>query len=76
MPYRVIVTDPDGDVFHTCAESLANRESAGMSALRFLSRRNVRFGIAGMSFGRQVRDVPLGETVTHESGYVFRTEEV
>ena len=34
------------------------------------------FGIAGMQFGRTVRDAPLGESVTHEeSGYTFRTEE-
>lgn len=75
MPFRLIVTRPDQTEFQTDTDPLPNREATGTAALRALSGEGVRFGIAGMAFGRQVRDAGLGESVTHESGYSFRTEE-
>jgi hypothetical protein len=75
MTFRLIVTRPDQTEFLATTDPLPNREAAGMAALRALSGEGVRFGIAGMAFGREVRDAGIGESVTHESGYSFRTEE-
>ena len=75
MPYRLIVTRPDGSQTQTSADPLPDRGTVGMSALRFLAAQNIAFGGAGLTFGRQLRDAVLGETFTHESGYAFRIEE-
>ncbi|MEH0417829.1 hypothetical protein [Streptomyces sp. B21-083] len=75
MLYRLIVTRPNGSQAHSSTEPLPDREAVGMSALRVLADRNIAFGRAGLTFGRQLRDAELGETLTHESGYAFRTEE-
>lgn len=78
MSFRLIVTRPDRErsEFQATTDPLPNREAAGMAALRVLADAGVRFGIAGMQFGRTVRDAPLGESVTHEeSGYTFTTQE-
>lgn len=77
MSFRLIIACPDRDksVYQVNTAPLPNRDAVGVAALRALAAEGVRFGIAGLSFGRSVRDAPLGETVTHESGYGFRTEE-
>lgn len=75
MTFRLIVTRPDGSQTQTSADPLPGRGDVGMSALRFLAAQNVAFGSAGLAFGRRLRDAELGETLTHESGYAFRTEE-
>ena len=75
MTYRLIVTRPDGSQTQTSTDPLPDRGTVGMSALRFLAAQDIAFGGAGLAFGRELRDAPLGETLTHESGYGFRTEE-
>lgn len=75
MTYRLIVTRPDGTQTQTSADPLPDRGTVGMSALRFLAAQDIAFGRAGLDFGRQLRDAKLGETLTHDSGYAFRTEE-
>lgn len=76
MTYRVIVTRPNGAQEQSSTKPLPDREATGMSALRVLAAKNIKFGPEGVSFGRRVRDAAVGETVKHEpSGYSFRTEE-
>lgn len=75
MTYRLIVTRPNGSQTHSSADPLPDREAVGMSALHVLAAQNIAFGRNGLAFGRRLRDTPLGETVTHESGYAFRTEQ-
>lgn len=75
MNYRLIVTRPDGSQTHSGTDPLPDREAAGKSALRVLADQNIAFGRAGLAFGRELRDAALSETLTHESGYSFRTEE-
>ena len=75
MTYRLIVTRPDGSQTHSSADPLPDRDAVGMSALRVLADQNIAFGGAGLAFGRELRDAPLGATLTHESGYSFRTEQ-
>lgn len=75
MLYRLIVTCPDGTQTQTSADPLPDRGTVGMSALRFLAAQNITFGRAGLAFGRQLRDAELSVTLTHDSGYAFRTEE-
>ena len=75
MTYRLIVTRPDGSQTQTSTDPLPDLGTVGMSALRFLAAQDIAFGGAGLAFGRELRDAPLGETLTHESGYGFRTEE-
>ncbi|WP_033307348.1 hypothetical protein RFN58_06885 [Streptomyces iakyrus] len=74
MPYRLIVTRPNGSQAHSSAEPLPTRHAVALSALKVLAAQNVAFGRAGLAFGRQLREVPLGETLTH-AGYSFRTEQ-
>ncbi|MFB7461286.1 hypothetical protein [Streptomyces sp. NPDC056188] len=74
MTYRLVVTRPNGSQCHSSTEPLPSREAVGLSALRVLASQNIAFGRAGLTFGRQLRDAELGETLTHESGYAFRTE--
>lgn len=76
MTYRLIVTHPNGTQAHSTTDPLPDREATGMSALRALAAKNIKFGPEGIGFGRRVRDAAVGETVTHEpSGYTFRSEE-
>lgn len=75
MSYRLIVTRPNGSQAHSSTDPLPTREAVGMSALRVLADQNIAFGRAGLDFGRQIRDAELGETLTHDSGYAFRTEQ-
>ncbi|MEZ3180786.1 hypothetical protein KYY02_19460 [Streptomyces pimonensis] len=75
MSFRLIVTRPNGTQTQTSADPLPDRGTVGMSALRFLAAENVAFGSAGLAFGRELRDAPLGKTLTHDSGYTFRTEQ-
>lgn len=74
MTYRLIVTRPNGSQTQTSTDPLPDREAVGMSALRFLAAQDIAFGRAGLAFGRELRDAALGETLTHDSGYSFRTE--
>lgn len=75
MPYRLIVTRPNGSQAHSSVEPLQTRQAVALSALRVLADQNIAFGRAGLAFGRQLRDAELGETLTHSSGYAFRTEQ-
>ena len=75
MPFRLIVTRPDGSQAHSSTEPLLTRPAVALSALRILADQNIAFGRAGLAFGRQLRDAELGETLTHDSGYAFRTEQ-
>lgn len=75
MSFRLIVTSPNGSQAHSTTDPLATRDDVGMSALRVLADQNIAFGRAGLAFGRQLRDAELGETVIHDSGYDFRTEQ-
>ena len=76
MPFRLIVTRPDGSQFHSTTNPLPDREAVGMSALRVLANSGIAFGRAGLALGREIRDTELGETVTHQTtGYGFRTEQ-
>ena len=76
MPYRLVVTRPDGSQFQSTTEPLPDREAVGMSALRVLAASGVAFGRAGLQLGRDIRDADIGGTVTHtETGYGFRTED-
>lgn len=80
--FRLIVTCPDGTEVISDVSPLASRHDAGLDAMRILGREQP--GITtdrpaititqGKELGRQVRDAPLGEAVTHPSGYTFRTE--
>ncbi|MCX4606870.1 hypothetical protein OG402_41315 [Streptomyces anulatus] len=75
MPYRLVVTRPNGSQFQSTTEPLPDREAVGMSALRVLADARVAFGKGGLQLGRDVRDAALGETVTHaDSRFGFRTE--
>ena len=76
MPFRLIVIAPKGETYPATTDPLPNRDAVGMAALRVLAGEGIRFGIAGLSFGRSVASADLGAVVTHEeSGYSFRTEE-
>lgn len=75
MPFRLIVTRPNGSQAHSSTEPLETRHAVALSALRVLADKNIAFGRAGLAFGRQLRDAALGETLTHDSGYAFRTEQ-
>jgi hypothetical protein len=75
MSYRLIVTRPNGSQVHSSAEPLATRHAVALSALRILAGQNIAFGRAGLAFGCRLRDAALGETLTHDTGYAFRTEE-
>lgn len=75
MAFRLVVTRPNGTQTHSTTEPLPDRDAVGMSALRVLADQNIAFGGAGLAFGRELRDAPLGETLTHDSGYAFRVEE-
>ncbi|MGW1616365.1 hypothetical protein ACWCQZ_44355 [Streptomyces sp. NPDC002285] len=75
MPFRLIVTRPNGSQAHSSAEPLETRHAVALSALRVLAAQDIPFGRAGLAFGRELRDAALGETLTHSSGYSFRTEE-
>ena len=75
MPYRLIVTRPNGSQAHSSMEPLATRHAVALSALKVLAAQDIAFGRAGLEFGKQLRDAELGETLTHASGYAFRTEE-
>jgi hypothetical protein len=75
VPFRLIVTRPNGSQVHSSAEPLQTRHAVALSALRVLADQNIAFGRAGLALGRQLRDADLGETLSHESGYAFRTEE-
>ncbi|MFJ4926858.1 hypothetical protein [Streptomyces sp. NPDC088736] len=74
MPYRLIVTRPNGTQAHSSTEPLGTRHAVALSALKVLAAQNIAFGRAGLAFGRELRDAPLSETLTHDSGYAFRTE--
>lgn len=74
MTFRLIVTHPNGTQVHATTEPLPTRHGVALSALRVLAAENIPFGRAGLAFGRQLREAELGETLTHESGYHFRTE--
>jgi len=76
MPYRLVVTRPNGSQFQSTTEPLPSREAVGMSALRVLAKSGVAFGQAGLQLGRDIRDADLGENVIHAgSRFGFRTEE-
>ena len=75
MPYRLIVTRPNGSQAHSSTEPLPTHHAVALSALRVLAAQDIAFGRAGLAFGRQLRDATLGETLTHDSGYTFRIEE-
>ncbi|MFJ8538162.1 hypothetical protein [Streptomyces sp. NPDC093591] len=75
MTFRLIVTRPDGTQAHSSTEPLPTRHAVALSALRVLAAQDIAFGRAGLAFGRQLRDAELGETLKHDSGYAFRTEE-
>ena|GEM_PF-5315360 len=75
MAFRLIVTRPNGSQAHSSTEPLATRQAVALSALKVLADRNIAFGKAGLDFGKRLRDAELGETLTHNSGYAFRTEE-
>ena len=77
MSYRLHVTRPDGTVTQTSVEPLATMTAVGLSALRFLGA-EITTGLKIVDvkrFGARLRDTPLGETLKHDSGYSFRTEE-
>lgn len=78
MTFRLIVTPPPkvGEEY-THEQEFANREAAAMAALRILSGAHAYARLAGgLVFGEQIAQAPLGKTVPHYSGYIFRTEEV
>jgi hypothetical protein len=75
VPYRLVVTRPNGSQAHSSTDPLATRHAVALSALKALAAQDIAFGRAGLDFGKQLRDAELGETLTHDSGYSFRTEE-
>jgi hypothetical protein len=75
MAFRLVVTRPNGSQAHSSTEPLATRHAVALSALKVLAARDIAFGRAGLDFGKRLRDAELGETLTHDSGYAFRTEE-
>lgn len=77
MSYRLIVIPPrGGERYQANTAPLENREAVGMAALRALAAEGVRFGIAGLSFGRSVASADVGAVVTHEeSGFSFEIKE-
>lgn len=75
MAYRLIVTRPNGTQTHASVDPLATRQAVALSALKVLAAQDIAFGRAGLEFGKKIRDAEIGETLTHDSGYTFRTEE-
>ena len=76
MPFRLIVTRPNGEQFQTSTTPLLDRDTVGLSALRALAGDGISFTRKDLALGRAVRDAEVGETVEHDStGYTFRTEE-